>query len=177
MKIKIGPWPKNKPRKVNIEIEKFDTWNMEHTLALIILPMLVQLKAQKMGIPAEFADVGGGDFDDQYSFDFYNETHNECFEKGVERWDEVLDKMIWSFQQIVDGSWEEAYRHGEANITWEPTEEKIMDPVTGKMEEAYQMVDKNPHEHWTDLSGMKEHEKRIQEGLELFGKYFRNLWD
>jgi hypothetical protein len=39
------------------------------------------------------------------------------------------------------------------------------------------MVDKNPKEHWYDHIGSQEHEKRIQEGLELFGKHFRDLWD
>jgi hypothetical protein len=39
------------------------------------------------------------------------------------------------------------------------------------------MVDKNPDEHWYDHIGHQLHEARIQEGLELFGKYYRNLWD
>jgi len=39
------------------------------------------------------------------------------------------------------------------------------------------MIDKNPTEHWTDYIGMRIHEERIQEGLELFGKYYRHLWD
>ena len=50
-------------------------------------------------------------------------------------------------------------------------------PITGKVEETYKMVDKNPNEHWYDHVGHMKHEERIQEGLELFGKHFRNLWD
>ena len=39
------------------------------------------------------------------------------------------------------------------------------------------MIDNNPEEHWFDANGHAEHVKRIQEGLDLFGKYYRNLWD
>jgi hypothetical protein len=39
------------------------------------------------------------------------------------------------------------------------------------------MVDKNPDAHWYDSEGHTLHEDRIQEGLDLFGKYFRALWD
>jgi hypothetical protein len=45
------------------------------------------------------------------------------------------------------------------------------------MEDTFQMVDKNPESHWTDFNGMRLHQERIQEGLELFGKYYQNLWD
>jgi hypothetical protein len=49
MKIRIGPYRKN--RAVHVEIEPHDTWNMDTTLALIIHPMLVQLKATQHGAP------------------------------------------------------------------------------------------------------------------------------
>ena len=45
------------------------------------------------------------------------------------------------------------------------------------MEATYQMVDKNPDEHWYDVEGHQLHEERMREGFELFGKYYRNLWD
>jgi hypothetical protein len=45
------------------------------------------------------------------------------------------------------------------------------------MEPLYRMVDKNPNEHWYDSLGHDLHNERIQEGLELFGKHFRDLWD
>ena len=38
-------------RKVKVRIDEYDTWSMDHTLALIILPMLKQLKATKHGSP------------------------------------------------------------------------------------------------------------------------------
>ncbi len=71
MKVKIGPYPthrwyhnflyklgiKNEP-KVSVHIDDFDTWSMDHTLAPIILPMLVQLQETKHGAPmVEMLDV------------------------------------------------------------------------------------------------------------------------
>jgi len=177
MKVKLGKYKKDSSRNIDIEIEKFDTYSLDHTLALIILPALIQLKATKMGVPAEFGDAGGADYDSQDSFDFYKEDHNWAFDQKTKRWEEILDKMIWSFQQIVLDDYETKYHHGKAEYDWVKSEEKFTNPLNGKVEDTFQMVDKNPEEHWYDMNGHIEHEKRIQEGLELFGKYYRHLWD
>ena len=178
MKVKIGRYPKgDTERRISIDIERFDTYSVDHTLAYIIMPLLVQLKHTKHGIPTEFAEVGGADYDSQESFDFYKETHNDSFDEGCKRWDEVLDKMIWSFQQLIDDDYEAKYRHGDSKFDWVKTDKQYPNPVTGKLEDTFQMVDKFPEQHWTDYEGMRKHEERIQEGLELFGKYYRNLWD
>lgn len=177
MKVKLGKYNKSSDRRVDIEIEKFDTYSLDHTLALIILPALLQLKATKMGVPSEFADELGADYNHQQSFDFAKEDHNWAFDEKVKQWDVILDKMIWSFQQIVFDDWEQQYYHGKTEYDWVKTDQKFTNPLNGKVEDTFQMVDKNPTEHWTDYEGMRKHEERIQEGLELFGKYYRNLWD
>ena len=178
MKVNIGKYPrKGNRRKTTIQIDRFDTWNADHTLATIILPMLIQLRSSKQGIPSDFATVGGEDYDAQESFDFYKETVNENFDKKCQEWDMILDKMIWSFQQIALEDYDDKYHHGKAEYDFVKTEKQYPNPVTGKMEDTFQMVDKNPEEHWYDHVGHQLHEQRIQEGLELFGKYFRALWD
>jgi len=179
MKVNIGKFPKKSSgrRKIDIQIENHDTWNLDHTLALIIYPALLQLKATKQGVPSEFADVGGEQHLMQSSFDFYEDSHADAWKDGLERWDETLDKMIWSFEQLLKGEYDEQYHHGEAKYDWVKTDKIFPNPISGKVEETYQMVDKNPDEHWYDHVGHVKHEERIQEGLELFGKYFRNLWD
>jgi hypothetical protein len=178
MKVNIAKFPKgNTDRKISVHIDSYDTWNLDHTLALIIYPALLQLKKTKHGVPNDFAMVGGEDYTDQDSFDFYKESHKDSFDEAVKRWDEVLDKMIWSFEQILKQNYNDLYHHGEVKIVWKDTGELFLNPITGKMEKTYEMVDKNPNEHWYDIEGHTLHEDRIQEGLELFGKYFRNLWD
>lgn len=62
------------PRVEIIKIDKYDTWGMDTTLASIIHPMLIQLKATKHGVP----------------FDL---TEGE--------WNLVLDEMIWAFGEIA----------------------------------------------------------------------------
>lgn len=167
MKINLGKFLKKGWRRVDVQIDKFDTWNLDHSLALIIYPALVQLKEVKHGVPGEFAQVGGEGYDGQQSFDFYSETVDECYEIGVARWNEVLDKMIWSFQQLCFDSYDDKYHHGEMKVEWED--------IPGS--KLWKMVDGNPGEHWYDHVGHMLHEERIQEGLELFGKYYRSLWD
>ena len=46
MKVNIGPYPKNstKSRKISIHIDNYDIFNMDTTLALIIIPMLKMRK-------------------------------------------------------------------------------------------------------------------------------------
>jgi hypothetical protein len=86
-----------KKRKVSIKIDSYDTWSMDHTLALIIVPMLKQLKANKHGSPhVDNKDVPEElrvpkDYD---GFDTDPQWHN--------RWDWVMDEMIWSFEQIIE---------------------------------------------------------------------------
>lgn len=177
MKASLGRYLRTKERKIDIKIDKFDTWSLDHTLALIILPALIQLKQTKIGTPGSFVNDSAEDFHDQATFDFMKEDADEVFQKGYDEWDDTLDKMIWSFQQIALGDYDSKYHHGEIDIAWEKTDKQYPNPTTGKMEGTWHMVDKNPGEHWYDSVGHQLHEERIQEGLELFGKHFRSLWD
>ena len=179
MKINLSKYPKgNGKRKIDVQIDPFDTWGLDHTLATIILPALIQLKNTKHGVPGGFTDRVGGDFDNNLVFDFIKEDDTEVFDQLCESWDEVLDKMIWSFLQLsIEDDYDNKYHHGKIETDWVESDYTYTDPITGKIEKTYQMVDKNPDGHWYDHIGIQEHEKRIQEGLELFGKHFRDLWD
>lgn len=179
MKVKIGKYLKgSSSRRVNVEIDNYDTYSMDHTISLIILPMLIQLKETKHGVPNEIVrDTGGEEYSEQLSFDFYYDTHKEAFDIACERWNEILDKMIWSFQQLALEDYDNLYHHGNTEYDWVKCDETHLNSITGKIEELYQMVDRNPNAHWYDHVGHQLHEERIQEGLDLFAKYFRNLWD
>jgi hypothetical protein len=179
MKVKIGPYPKHgSRRKINVQIDGYDTWSFDHTLANIIYPALLQLKATKHGIPSQLVDdVGGEEWSQQESFDFYKETHDEAWNVAAKRWDEILDKMIWSFQQLTLDDYNNKYHHGESDWDFVKSDKQFPNPITGKMEATFKMVDKNPDDHFFDADGLFLHEERIQEGLELFGKHYRALWD
>lgn len=176
MKVNISPFYKQ-GRKIHVKIDGSDVWSWDHTLAYIILPGLLHLKVTKHGIPSEFANVGGEKYNQQQNFDFYEESHNEAFDEGIKRWDETLDKMIWSFYQLIDDDWDQKYHHGKPEFDWIKSDTVYTNPATGKQEKTYQMLDKNPDEHWYDVDGHELHQERIQEGLDLFAKYYRSLWD
>lgn len=174
MKSFIGTYRKN--RSINIKIDKHDTWSMDNTLAYIILPMLVQLRDTANGVPSEFSNVGGADWEQQQCFDFYQESHDWAFNKKIKEWDIILDKMIWSFEQLVFEN-KNDYHYGEFKFSFEKTKNKAHNPLTNKSEELSELVDLNPQGHYYDHHGALLYDQRIQEGLELFGKYYRNLWD
>ena len=177
MKVKLGKYPRgDAKRRVSVEVDSFDSWSLDHTLALIILPALIQLKHTKHGVPSEFVDDKVEDYHDQRVFDFMQEDKDEVFETGCAKWEETLDKMIWSFQQLsIDDDYDNKYHHGKMKMGWKPVD--ITNPTTGLVTKAYEMVDENPSEHWYDQVGHTLHDERIQEGLNLFGKHFRDLWD
>lgn len=177
MKVSISNWDRTNRQKIVVHIDKWDTWNMDSTLARIILPMLLQLQETKHGIPAEFVDVGGSPGDKQYCFDFYSESSDWAFEQGAKLWDQTLDKIIWSFQQIAYSNYEELYhRNGPGDYEFVPIDDTTVNPITGKVEKLFEMVDRNKN-HWFDSEGLAEHIRRIDEGLLLFGRWYRSLWD
>jgi hypothetical protein len=110
MRVRIGPYRKNKNRKVKIRIHSYDTWNMDHTLALIILPMLKQLRDTAHGspevdledVPEPMRLIDHKEYDYQTCFDFYHEPDLQKIQCDIhDRWRWVLDEMIWSFKQVV----------------------------------------------------------------------------
>ena len=129
------------PRIQYVRIDPYDTWSMDSTLAIIILPMLKKLQADKHGspgtdpldcpeelYPTEEAGVNNGYTD--------NTLH--------ERWAWVLDEIIWTFEHLHPSSdWEVEFHTDK-----------------GFDQEGYQAV-----------------EERISNGLRLFGKYYRGMWD
>ena len=100
MKVKIGKYPTHRfyhnwlynwfgyspSQSVKVKIHNYDTWSMDDTLAPIILPMLVQLKETTHGHPADLTE---------------------------QEWDEILDKMIWAFEQKCRDDWMEDYDYNK----------------------------------------------------------------
>lgn len=158
-----------KKRKVVIHLDRWDTWNMDSTLALIILPMLRQLKAAQHGCGfVEDADVPM----------FLRSTSAPAKENDwdidanhFKRWDWVMGELIWTFEQMhPDCDWSAQYHSGEYDVKWIPNEVdgKV---VTRTMEKG--LLDT----HVFDAEGHQKHQDRITNGLKLFGKYYQNLWD
>ena len=167
MKVKVGKYPSHRfyhnwlynwfgyspKQRTSIKIHKWDTWSMDDALAPIILPMLVQLKETKHGAPmVDMKDV-------PKELRATKKQLNEYLKGGdtdphhFERWDWILDEMIWAFEQKCRDDWMEDY-YGDY----------IEDEGDGRFK-------------WTDDEGRKKHQERMSNGFRLFGTYFENLWD
>lgn len=94
-----------------------ECWNLEMTLAALILPRLIHFRDNHCGTPGCV-----------FEYDERGNILNE--EEGYQKWEEILDKMIWAFYLYI--------KEEDCN---------------------------------------EENNKQIDEGLELFAKYFRTLWD
>ena len=149
----------HKKRREFVHIDNYDVWGMDHTLALIILPMLKKLKVQKHGygfidnkdVPKELRSTAHGarkGIKNKWDWDNYAEA----------RYSWMMDELIWTFTQLCDDDNESPfYDHSESS------KEKDFNISMKKLK--------------VDHAGLKAHNDRIANGLRLFGKYFRTLWD
>ena len=156
-------------RKIKVRIDRYDTWSMDHSLALIILPMLKQIKETKQGSPyVDNEDVpahmrhtlskGPDDYETEDRWIHY-------------KWDWVLNEMIWAFETHLNEAWEDQFRNGDPDIDWD-----LVSGIEGEESAMYKMKQKNP-DYWVDYVKIREYNDRIDNGFRLFGKYYRNLWD
>jgi len=139
-----------------VKIDSYDTWSMDHTLAYIIHPMLVQLNETKHGAP----------FTDDEDVPEYLRSHmaqpkeNEWDIDSLHsmRWDWILNEMIWSFEQkLKDDDESQFFDHSESRDI------KDFNESIKKLK--------------VDREGLEAHQKRKANGFRLFGKYYQNLWD
>jgi hypothetical protein len=176
--LKACQWIERKcKRTVKVRIDRYDTWNMDGTLAYIILPMLKQLQATKHGSPlVDDEDVPEG-LDLRSTEAPPKENEWDTDDNMHKRWEWVLSELIWTFEQMHnDNDWEAQYHTGVHDLVWKPVD-KEGNEVPKEDAKLYQM-EKGPKDtHVFDKDGYMTHSKRIDNGLKLFGKYYRGLWD
>jgi len=98
------------------------------------------------GCPSEFAPEG------------------KSVEEGVEEWTEILNKIIWAFENIDNEPMPKKPDDYDPRQT-------VTEYDDGSV--SYKAFDDRK---W-DWSEAKEHARKVQEGLDLYGKYYLNLWD
>lgn len=149
-----------------VRIDPWDTWSADHTLGLIILPMLKQIKEKQHGapftndedVPEHLRSTAAEPKENDYDTD----------SNHFKRWDYILDEMIFAFECKVGKhkNWESQFRSGEHDLQWKQLENGMSEMVRGP-NDTYQC----------DYEGMKEFQKRIDNGFRLFGVYYESLWD
>ena len=139
------------PRIEYVKLDRWDTWSMDHTLALIVLPMLKQLQETKHGSPM----VDDEDVPEELRSTDELKLHHE-------QWEWILKEMIWTFEQKVNEDADrQFFDYGEDYQS------------NGKMpwQEGYVSNTK------FDEEGYKAWQDRQTNGMRLFGKYYDGLWD
>jgi len=161
------------PRWTYVKIDRWDTWSMDHTLAEIILPMLIQLRNDKHGspmvddedVPEELRSAKKPKLKRKKN-DVRNTIQVHAVDMGEDdgdstihlKWDWVLNEMIWAFEQKVKDDDEHQffdYTESGYKLPWDK------DYVRPKV----------------DWDGLKAHQARKTNGFRLLGKYYEGLWD
>lgn len=140
-------------RVIKVEVHDYDVWNADSTMAILILPLLKKLKEKTRSAPGDMLGFQQtSNFSAQSTFDFYADGDESVWNAGHTEWHNILDEMIWTFEQLQpDYDWEAQY--------W-----KVL-PELGVIKGSCDRADRIAHFN------------RIQKGLELFGRYYQSLWD
>ena len=175
---RIGEWLNNtrflevceyiharRKRKVKIHIDDYDVWGIDHTLALIVVPLLKRLKENQQGAP----HVDDEDMPDRLKSTNAPPLTEEQINYGspdnnhFHRWDWVIDEIIWCFNQILD-------EESELQFSKDKDPAKPSNEPGLSFKESMNRID-------FDHEAYKAHHDRIQNGMCLFGKYLRGMWD
>jgi hypothetical protein len=157
-------------QRIQVRIDRWDTWSMDYTLSYIVLPMLKQMKDQKQGVPyVDDEDVpehlrstaAPALTEEQINTGHVDDNHEA-------RWNWVLDEMIHSFETKTGSlqDWEYQFTTGEYDCQFKTIDEK------GTAE----MVRGPNHTAETNWDARKAYQDRISNGFRLFGKYYEGLW-
>jgi hypothetical protein len=147
--------------KVKVQVERYDIWSLDYTISLVIVPLLELLQKQKHGSPM----VDDEDVPDHLKSTSAAPKENEWETDNLhhDRWEWVLNEMIWAFKQKARNGWEGDYYKYE-HVEPDKNSEYVGDKLGLKLV-------------WSDDEGRKKHHERMVNGFRLFGKYFEALWD
>lgn len=95
----IFDWLNSDKNRIKVKINDYDVWNLDNTLALIILPSLIRLKEDQQSagrvadedVPDNIKSTNAKPKESEFDIDeFY-----------FDRWNYVINEMIFAFTEIV----------------------------------------------------------------------------
>jgi len=146
-----------------------DTWSLDMALSPIILAGLKKFKEVMddpekndwFGVPVGLAG--------SHSLGSLEDDDDSEHDKAFEEWQGIIDKMIYAFDPENDPDRKE---YDYKFIPGEHDGEK----EEGSTCRRWHKVPTNQVEWDRYLTDSREYEKRKQEGRELLGRYFSDLW-
>lgn len=155
--LKLCRWVNSsKRRQEYVRIDHYDYWNADHTMAVIIAPLLKALQANKHGsgyiddcdVPEHLRSTAAPPKEHEWDSDANLHKRYEWF----------LGELVWAFEQHAkDDEHDKFYDHSEA--------EKCEDLM-----ESFKLLK-------VDQVAMDAHNARKQHAFMMFGKYYETLWD
>ena len=109
MKVTIPkPIPGEEHKK--IEVDDWDIWNVDYTLACVIHPVLLKYRENLTGYPELWEDgmITSHNYDRQLHFDIFDEKVERDY--LIKKWKDTVDKMCRAFGMIVHKEdWEDTW--------------------------------------------------------------------
>jgi len=168
-------------QKGKIRFNKREVWNLDKHLAKVIVQGLEQFKTlNKHTIPPHLVTE---DINPETGREIYWDYSNEYCE---EKWQELLDKMIFAFTEHPTYFDIEPYdfhyddlSHPEKFSEPEWKDHPIYGKVTRWRRVLKEGVTQDEVDAWWERSRAynTEIKRKVDEGRELFIKYFDSLWD
>jgi len=152
----------DRDRNIYIHIDRWDIWNVDETIAHLVFPLLLKLRATQHGaafvadedVPLELRSTEAPPKEHDWDTD----------DNWFKRWDWVLNEIIWTMGTFIHGVSGQFYHHISKDA---------------EVPEGWKWLNglgKHPG-FWLDKPGEEAYHARIDNGLRLFGKYYRSLWD
>lgn len=168
----LNTWWSNFRDTKKVTVDYRDIWNAGETIAIVIVPVLKKLKEHKHGSPfVHREDVPEHLRPTEEPSDLNGWTDNTVHE----RWEWVLDEMIWAFEQELY-DWESQYCHNSDQLDMGFVKKGDEPEGFTSITFNYQKDPTKPPYH-RDREGIKAHQERIENGRRLFAKYYGGLWD
>jgi len=150
------------PRINYVKLDRWDSWSADHTLSLIILPVMKQLKETNHGapfvddedVPEELRSINAEPKENEWDTD----------SNHFKRWDYIMDEVIWALEQHTKDDDESQFFDHSAYK--EDSHKEWLDDLTKGVSKVK-----------VDQKGLKTHQERKLNGFRLMGKYWTGFWD
>ena len=160
-------WLKNSWQKLIKGYADSEAYNFNYWHSKTVVSRLKHLRNNHAGCPnIDFESKKSSSSFNSHSLSIRSDSKKskERFNNQSKKWGEILDKIIWSFENFDEPP--------------DPIKPKDYDNhmIMKRYDDgsvSYENVDKRK----SNYKPIRDHEKRVQEGLKLFAKHYASLWD